>query len=167
MKARLISQAFGETIPETEPVEEVEECEEDEGDDEEDGSCSRFSSEEVNDRFSAKVEPIPLKVPVLKLKVSGAFVDTGSNETSLMADCCLRPSAEPQSDVDTTSENQSATHGRLSSGSEQDDQSSEVFLLFRLLLLDISFPAWLLFYVPNLNEMVSCLYFLLFCCFVL
>lgn len=129
MKTRLISQAFGETVPEAEPVEEVEECEEDEGDDEEDGSCSRFSSEEVNDRFSAKVEPIPLKVPVLKLKVSGAFVDAGSNEGSLMADC-LRPSAEPQSDVDTTSENQSATHGRLSSGSEQDDHSSEVSFSF-------------------------------------
>lgn len=116
MKTRLISQAFGETIEETDPPQ-AEDEEDDDAEEEEE------QAEEVTDPLSSKSEQAPLKVPVLKLKVSGAFMDSDGTRVSDRA----RPSApETSSDVETMSENQSMTAGRLSSSSEQDDQSSEV-----------------------------------------
>ena len=123
MKSRLISQAFGETVAEeTDPPQAEEEEEDDEAEEEDE------QQEEAADPLSSKSELAPLKVPVLKLKVSGAFMD--SSDGARVSDRTRPAAPETSSDVETMSENQSMTAGRLSSSSEQDDQSSEVSIPF-------------------------------------
>ena len=127
-KSRLFSQAFGDSFPE----------EIDDGEREEelyDDDASRLSPEEVMDvslQSSVKDDAVTLKVPVLKLKVAGNYVETTS---------CLEK-IETSLDTDTVSENQSCFSARLSSGSEQEDLNSEVqFICCHASILLVAFKS--------------------------
>jgi len=138
LKTKLISEALGDPEGAPHPTEDsllgsgdgeaaLEEFTD--GDDE-----TRNSFDEVNDSRSSTVPPAfrdaaPLRIPILKLKMSGSggMVDSAGCFES------IKSTADASSDFDMTSENQSFTtttqHSLMSSSSEQDELNSEVYYI--------------------------------------